>query len=245
MSAKQLPIAMFKSGPEAKSSGAVSPIPQMRSIHRDSMFLCSVSEPNLTLPSEIQVCDAEARTKVSHTDERLHTSGPVPRLLPPNGRTRLIRFQSHVRITSGISRPRRKPTIASHVAEIDMSPRSSPSSSRASSVYAPLRSRSNDENRSSGLGMAQRIRGRCLCEDTAKKGPDHKTNERTPLLNCTIQSVFEREGSDYISGDSHLSHAIDFIFGTWPGRLLNRHWWWWKIEPVLCCHCLDESDLEY
>ena len=206
------------------------------------MFLCSVSEPNLTLPSEIQVCDAEARTKVSHTDERLHTSGPVPRLLPPNGRTRLIRFQSHVRITSGISRPRRKPTIASHVAEIDMSPRSSPSSSRASSVYAPLRSRSNDENRSSGLGMAQRvskatlqgrgrrrsrndekIRGRCLCEDTAKKGPDHKTNERTPLLNCTIQSVFEREGSDYISGDSHLSHAIDFIFGTWPGRLLNRH----------------------
>ena len=214
----------------------------MGSIHRDSMLLCSVSEPNLILPSESQVCEADARTKFSHTDELLHASRP---LLPPNGRTRFIRFQSHVRITSGISRPHKKATATSHaphVADIDMSmtPRSSPASSRASSVYAPLRSRSDDENPRSSLGMShsmrkaarrgrrrskdnEKIGERCLCEEAGKRGSSQTPNERTPLLNCTIQSVFEREGTDFIAGDSHLSHAVDFIFGTWPGRLLNRH----------------------
>lgn len=217
----------------------------MGSIRRDSMLLYSISEPNLILSSESQVCDADARTKFSHTDEQLHASGPVSRLLPLNGRTRLIRFQSHVRITSGISRPHKK-TTTSHVVEIDMSmsPRSSPSSSRASSVYAPLRSRSDDENPRSSLGMAHRVRKaamrgrrrsrdnekikeRCLCEleQAGKRGSSQisNSNERTPLLNCTIQSVFEREGTDFIADDRNLSHAVDFIFGTWPGRLLNRH----------------------
>ena len=221
----------------------VLPIPQMGSIHRDSMLLCSVSEPNLILSSESQVCDADAPTKFSHTDEQLHVlhaSGPVSRLLPPNGRTRLIRFQSHVRITSGISRSHKKPNATSHVADIDMSTRSSPASSRASSVYAPLRSRSDDENPTLSLGMAhhlrkaarrgrkrskdnEKIRERCLCEQARKRGSSQISNERTPLLNCTIQLVFEREGTDVVAGDSHFSHAVDFIFGTWPGRLLNRH----------------------
>jgi len=271
MTAEKLPMPKIISDPsplyvpEARSPGVVLPMPQMGYIHRDAMVLCSTSEPDLTLPRIIQPRDASM--KISHTDEQLHASGAVPKL-PANGRIPMIRFHSHVRITSGISRHHRKRKVASHVAEIDISisPRSSPSSSRSSSIYAPLRPRSDDENPRSTLGVAQRvsrpaaqkrgrrrsrdgekIQGSCLCEHAGKGGSKQMTNERTPLLNCAIQSAFEREGINYDFDESNLSHshAVDFVFGRWPGRLLNPYWWWWKAEPILCCHCLDESDTEY
>jgi hypothetical protein len=215
---------------------------QLGSIHRDAMVLCSASEPDLTHARIVKPCDASM--KVSHTDDQLHTSGAVPKL-PANGRIPMIRFHSHVRITSGIPRHHRKRNVASHIAEIDISisPRSSPSSSRSSSIYAPLRPRSDDENPRSTLGMTQRVsrpaaqkrgrrrsrdgeklKGSCLCEHAGKGGLGQSTNERTPLLNCAIQSAFEREGINYDVDEGNLSsHAVDFVFGRWPGRLLNPY----------------------
>ncbi|KAL0945553.1 hypothetical protein HGRIS_014714 [Hohenbuehelia grisea] len=50
----------------------------------------------------------------------------------------------------------------------------------------------------------------------------------------------EGDGED----EARLSRQIDHIFGPMPGRLLNRHWWWWQLEPLITCHCSDDSDSE-
>jgi hypothetical protein len=212
---------------------------QMGSIHRDAMVLCSASEPDLTHARIVQ--PYHPSMKISHTDEQLHAPRAVPKL-PANGRIPIIRFHSHVRITSGISRHHKKRNVPSHVAEIDISisPRSSPSSSRSSSIYAPLRPRSDDENPRSNLAPrvsrpaaqkrgrrrsrdGEKIKGSCLCEHAGKGGPKQTTNERTPLLNCAIQSAFEREGINYGFDEINQSGAVDFAFGRWPGRLLNPY----------------------
>ena len=218
------------------------PMKQIGSIHSDLAVVYNASEPNLilsgTAPAEYSL---QPSILLSHMDGKLHASVPVTRR-----RTPLIRFQSRVRIGSGIARHRQKSSdAAAH--DMSISPRSSPSSSRASSVYAPLRSRSDNENHRSreidqrvSTKLAFNKRGRKkLGEDGERtkkecglecarlreyKELSHITNERTPLIKRTIQSTFEREGMDIDDYDSDEgARAVDFTFGTWPGRLLNRY----------------------
>ncbi|KAF8167883.1 hypothetical protein B0H34DRAFT_683499 [Crassisporium funariophilum] len=80
-------------------------------------------------------------------------------------------------------------------------------------------------------------------------------NEQTPLINSlsfrnsnerghTNNSRIGESGSEREDETLLLSREIDVVFGTWPGRLVNRHWWWWQLEPVVCCRCLSDSDDE-
>lgn len=35
----------------------------------------------------------------------------------------------------------------------------------------------------------------------------------------------------------------EVMFGKWPWRLLNGHWWLWKLEPICgCCYTEDDTD---
>lgn len=77
------------------------------------------------------------------------------------------------------------------------------------------------------------------------------------------------ESDDDDEYEARLNREIDLIFGKWPGRLLNRYvriivailgilldvepiyprlfpfqWWWWQLEPIVCCRCVDDSDLD-
>ncbi|KAK2461746.1 hypothetical protein APHAL10511_006209 [Amanita phalloides] len=258
MTAKTLSVSKIISNSNLHSSDVSPPMLQLVSVRHDSVIPCSASEPNLALPNAPNELPS---VNVSRADEQGAFASPLPR----DKRTPLVRFQSRVRITSGISRHHSKSAVASDVT-ISISSRSSPASSRASSVYAPLRPRSEDEHRrlnrgpAQGMGVVASSRGRrrsrdgekfqrqCMCEYTRKSRPRHATNERTPLLKSMIESTFEREGIILKNDDTdeaQLSDAVDFNFGPWPGRLLNRYWWWWRMEPVLCCYCLDESDTEY
>jgi hypothetical protein len=105
------------------------------------------------------------------------------------------------------------------------------------------------------------------------------TTERTPLLQSSRfrrpslpdydQDLTHDNDGCYVEGEQEeevqrRADEIDRVFGTFPGRLLNRHvrpylfhcqddevtsivifqWWWWQIEPIARCRCLDESDSE-
>ncbi|KAF8633975.1 hypothetical protein AX15_001153 [Amanita polypyramis BW_CC] len=263
MVAKKQPISKIKSDPNLSVScpieklpatvlthllGAELPMQQLRSFHGDLSVICSASEPNLVL-SDTAPTDSSLRPSIlfSHMNEQLHVPGPVTGVLPEKKRTPLIRFQSRVRIVSGIARHRQKSSdVTAH--DMSISPRSSPPSSRASSIYAPLRSRSDNDG--SSWEMSQRVskvafnkRGRKRLREGGGKvvkqcglecarlreynGPNHIINEQTPLIKHTIQSAFEREGMNINGCNSdkgaHSSRAVDFTFGTWPGRLLNRY----------------------
>ncbi|KAJ8520366.1 hypothetical protein ONZ45_g2827 [Pleurotus djamor] len=50
---------------------------------------------------------------------------------------------------------------------------------------------------------------------------------------------------DGLTASARLSREVDRMFGTFPGRLLNRHWWWWQLEPLVTCNCsMPDSDSE-
>ena len=94
---------------------------------------------------------------------------------------------------------------------------------------------------------------------------EYDADERSPLtktasyLYMTPDNPNDSNPSVDRGADS-LARDIDLIFGPWPTRLWNHHvslptsdhiknymfaltlqWWWWQIEPILCCHCLTES----
>ncbi|KAG5646874.1 hypothetical protein DXG03_001950 [Asterophora parasitica] len=143
------------------------------------------------------------------------------------------------------------------------------SSSLSSSISAPLRSRTDDESDKPGWGpLGQRVN--LLARDARRKrdsGRRHKQDheravpcEHTPLIRPRpqIQSPItvgpegrrqaEAWDSDWeeneVELEARISNEIDEVFGTMPRRLLNFQWWWWQLEPIVCCQCLAESDEE-
>ncbi|KAF9015387.1 hypothetical protein BDQ17DRAFT_1340979 [Cyathus striatus] len=178
----------------------------------------------------------------------------------PNAR---VRFRSRVRITSGLNRSRHRNASFSIVEgtensnRLPLSPASSLSGSPSSSISAPLRSRDDDEVGKPGWGtlgqrvglfaQRRRIGDRSVGSPRINHiRPKHIASENTPLLRSPCRLSYETNPSETCEWDeeARLSKEIDLIFGTWPRRLLNHHWWWWHLEPIICCHCLEDSDTE-
>jgi hypothetical protein len=158
---------------------------------------------------------------------------------PPKRPTR-VRFRSRVRITSGLHH---KSNSGQDYASL--TPSSSTSGSRSSSISAPLRTQAEDEASKPGWGtlgqrvsiLAQRNADRrsklhqqrehfgtlpsqhvVLADD----GVGLVANERTPLVGSSLPSSRLRgEIIDRETYDEALSREIDLVFGSWPSRLLN------------------------
>ncbi|KAF7972581.1 hypothetical protein HWV62_17718 [Athelia sp. TMB] len=82
-------------------------------------------------------------------------------------------------------------------------------------------------------------------------GESDQVNERTPLrgsfrrrslayVYADGEGVREEDILDDDSDEERLSAEIDEVFGKWPGRLLNYQYWWFQLEPILCCHYAAE-----
>ncbi|OAX42564.1 hypothetical protein K503DRAFT_333836 [Rhizopogon vinicolor AM-OR11-026] len=177
--------------------------------------------------------------------------GPGPR----------VRFHSRVRITAGM-RGRRRPSDG------QLSAASSISGSPCSSISAPLRSANAASSKGWGpLGQRvsilasqsyasepslptgrRKIRPKVIPSESCHTSP---VNEHTPLVRSPCRYSYAR---GYYEDDmvdevaerehEHQQRMIDETFGKWPGRLLNRHWWWWQVEPLVCCLCVDCTDVE-
>ncbi|KAK0478156.1 hypothetical protein IW261DRAFT_1420352 [Armillaria novae-zelandiae] len=184
---------------------------------------------------------SSATTDSSAADDS-HAENPYVRSTPIAIKNRSVRFRSRVRITSGL--PRR------HAAD-RVTPDSSLSSSPSSSISAPLRYREDDVRTDSSpwgpLGLRVKHMGQRPRRQVADKGLD--PSERSPLMppSRRFYSIDEDEHYNYfayLDDETRLNREIDLAFGTWPGRLLNRHWWWWHLEPILCCVCIDLEEEE-
>ncbi|KAJ7581063.1 hypothetical protein C8J56DRAFT_256173 [Mycena floridula] len=186
------------------------------------------------------------------------------------GRQRSVRFRSRVRITSGLRHhrdnsenlPSSSKPIPVHrraeSSELAVSGDSSLSSSPSSSISAPLRSQEDEPPHKSRLGplgqrvhflrynrsgLAPNVRGRkTICATS-------NLDEQTPLLDDPLPRIYvyneqgeEGEFPEEDDYEARLNREIDLVFGKWPSRLMNRHWWWWQLEPIVRCSCLDESD---
>jgi len=85
-------------------------------------------------------------------------------------------------------------------------------------------------------------------------------NERTPFLrgggseDDPVPDYSQRRrrrayGTNGTGGEededvrSGLKREQDALFGKWPWRLCNRHWWWYQCEPIFFC-CGDDFDDE-
>ncbi|GLB36593.1 hypothetical protein LshimejAT787_0308810 [Lyophyllum shimeji] len=240
----------------SQQNGSVLPVDHIRNqvVDTGSSSSCT-SSPTPNSSNDPQIPDETSSTPFP---SRLDSSTE----LDPEVRTRRVHFRPRVRITSGIKRHRHihSPRTSS---DRYLTPSSSRSSSPSSSISAPLRTRNDDEVDKPGWGpLGQRVAlfsrdrrrtsrerrrpGKTLYDDALA------ASERTPLLPPRIQSPIsdtegcrERDLRDSAQDDAHLTAEVDQIFGTMPRRLLNYHWWWWKVEPVVCCTCLEESDSEF
>lgn len=161
---------------------------------------------------------------------------------------RSVRFRSRVRITSGVHAysKSRRPSNTS------LETTSARSSSPSSSISAPLRDPSSDND--SGvwrLGMPlhlspaknrsrrrqqqqQQHQLRQYDPRTPLRHTSTLSNDRTPLLQKSPSgpSLFSTEDldtdeseaeGDEESEEARLNREIDIVFGKWPVRLMNRH----------------------
>ncbi|KAJ7167349.1 hypothetical protein C8R43DRAFT_1121780 [Mycena crocata] len=140
-----------------------------------------------------------------------------------------IRFRSRVRITSGLHHHRER----DH--QRHRSATSSLSSSRSSSISAPLRSPLTEDTCApewgtlgTRVGLLAASHRRAAAAAAQARNTKYRKRRRDPAV--------------YYSSDDN--GRVDLVFGTWPWRLLNRKWWWWHLEPLVHCGCLDESDGE-
>ncbi|KLO11293.1 hypothetical protein SCHPADRAFT_999037 [Schizopora paradoxa] len=75
-------------------------------------------------------------------------------------------------------------------------------------------------------------------------------HERRPSLSQIPDS--DAEGDDQAQRDARLRRSLqqaprkseeEVMFGRWPWRLFNGHWWLWKLEPICgCCYTDDDTD---
>ncbi|KJA29377.1 hypothetical protein HYPSUDRAFT_61397 [Hypholoma sublateritium FD-334 SS-4] len=180
---------------------------------------------------------------------------------PPRSPGR-VRFRPRVRITSGLHGHRHKARAAQERPAYSTS--SSASGSRSSSLSAPLRSEEVDWSGKPGWGTlgqrvaimaqshAQRRQQRALREQelfakSVQLGihSEYAADERTPLTKAASYLYMTPDGPNdsgpAVDPADRLARDIDMVFGPWPTRLWNHHWWRWQIEPILCCHWLTES----
>jgi len=179
-----------------------------------------------------------------------------------------VHFRSRVRIASGLSRHRfqQHPTTDGGPQDyFSFSPSSSLSGSPSSSISAPLRTPLDDEVGKPGWGtLGQRValfakhrppKGTPPEEqerESSAKNPeyvnDRETTERTPLLNPSLRGLLrhDHQFQHYLCRDedyeTFLSMRIDQVFGPWPFRLFNHHWWRWQLEPIFCSLCLSGDE---
>ncbi|KAJ7451151.1 hypothetical protein FB451DRAFT_712300 [Mycena latifolia] len=205
---------------------------------------------------------SSALTAVASTDEATATEDPCA---APQRRSR-VRFRSRVRITSGLHHLRRlsaTSSLNSSSSSISAPLRSPLTEENCSPGWGTLGQRVNlfaVSNRQAAAlaaqarGAKQRARRRQGLADLVGNGA---AGERTALLGAAPPPGYDGHPSpededeeEYFDSDNEydeeavLSRQIDLVFGKWPGRLLNRHWWWWQLQPIVSCGCLDESDSE-
>jgi len=140
---------------------------------------------------------------------------------------------------------------------------STTTSSPSSSISAPLRYQPDESNVLGPLGkrlnaLAQSRRRRLAGIDDTQSvygfvgynGSTWDMGEGTPFLRAavgpggaTIPDYTRRRSSRYIRGRRDreveavrdVKREEDIIFGEWPWRVFNRRWWWYQLQPVLCC----------
>ncbi|KZT68789.1 hypothetical protein DAEQUDRAFT_765989 [Daedalea quercina L-15889] len=180
-----------------------------------------------------------------------------------------VRFRSRVRITSGVHRHRHSGTPAPPGQRRLSSGTPSSGSSPSSSISAPLRYQA-DENATWGpLGRRLSAFAAAGRRKNMQASPQHgdaenggepaahaRPNERTALLRSSRHAGYVepydthlREGDEDDPEEelraAELRRQKELIFGPWPGRLLNLHWWWWHLEPIVCCtYCSEDSDYD-
>ncbi|KAH7926199.1 hypothetical protein BV22DRAFT_1046234 [Leucogyrophana mollusca] len=177
----------------------------------------------------------------------------------PNRHPR-VHFRSRVRITSGLRHRRLSDGLASSASSISGSP--------SSSISAPLRSHTTVSAKGWGP-LGQRVSlltaqhhapdtnsplapGNHRHDDRRRHRRRHKVDpqldadEHTRLIPSSQRHLYTEEDIEDDEDEERRWRAqvIDEVFGTWPGRLLNRHWWWWQLEPIVCCICIDCSEVE-
>ncbi|KIM84746.1 hypothetical protein PILCRDRAFT_818354 [Piloderma croceum F 1598] len=208
----------------------------------------SNSEPTILPPNALRLHLADPSAPLTTPHDPVHPpSDPLNHQVRPSR----VRFRSRVRITSGFSHHRRKSDVGS-----------SRSGSASSSISAPLRSYSDGSTNTWGtlgqrvglLALQRKIMGSPEAQQRQKGqvAPSGYVDERTPLRNSFnhssyVEGVQDGNIFDEDSDDERLSRDVDEVFGKFPGRLLNHHWWYWQLEPIICCHylcCHYAADLE-
>lgn len=67
---------------------------------------------------------------------------------------------------------------------------------------------------------------------------------RSPPPTAYVEGEDVYEEMEDSNRETRSSREVDAMFGTWPERLTNIHWWWWHLASVVQCRCLDEYDTE-
>ncbi|KAH7884010.1 hypothetical protein F5I97DRAFT_1634144 [Phlebopus sp. FC_14] len=128
-----------------------------------------------------------------------------------------VRFRSRVRITGGVGRRRR-------LSEGLSSGASSISGSPSSSISAPLRTSTTSST------QGWRPLGR---------RPSLDADERSRLLTTPRHYRTTSQSANVVLTEVEWrEQVIEEAFGKWPRRLLNAHWWWRQLEPIMCCFCI-------
>lgn len=213
----------------------------------------TVDLPALIISSSTDSCD----------DQELDS----PHAERPNNK---VRFRSRVRITSGLNRHRHKisqqqPQNRSEIDYLSVSPASSISGSRSSSISVPLRTHTDEQVGKPGWGtLGQRVslfaRGnmerRRIREQKERpglgassfrneihqrggRGAPLDVNEETPLL-LNLPSNASDHRPTREDEASQMSREIERVFGSWPGRLAN-----YKVGFILSLHSIHQPDLLY
>jgi len=209
------------------------------------------------------ILSSSTENSYDEDDEELET--PLSEEPPEAGQPSMrVRFRSRVRITSGLNRHRHHwKSYTDPQDYLTFTASSSISGSPSSSISAPLRTRAEDDIGKPGWGtLGQRVSLLAHGNDPKRKTRErrksvlfakselrnHDLDERSPLITPAVRRLLQAEGHDQDFGsdqedeESRLSREIDQAFGPWPHRLLNPHWWWWHMEPVVSCQCLSDSD---
>ncbi|EPS98086.1 hypothetical protein FOMPIDRAFT_92084 [Fomitopsis schrenkii] len=199
------------------------------------------------------------------TDPSDRSSSEPPPAARPQPR---VRFRSRVRITSGVHRYRTSGTPAPQGQRPLSSGTPSSGSSPSSSISAPLRYQADDNatwgplgRRLSALAAAGRRRPVQAAPQYEEEGPGRPSahtgaNERTALLRSSRHAGYVNPYESHLQeGDvndmegglraAEIRRQKELVFGPWPGRLFNLHWWWWHIEPIVCCtYCSEDCDYD-
>lgn len=220
---------------------------------------------SIAFDSEDEECYEDTVDFIRRSKQRRSSvDGPRPSLTVPGDDPQgssdrsipRVHFRSRVRITAGMRRRRLSDGLPSGASSISGSP--------CSSISAPLRSANAASSKGWGpLGqrvsiLASQNYASEPSSPTGRRKNRHRSNppepyhspvnEHTPLLLPPCRYSYARGYNEDYAVDEDVGRqrerVIDETFGKWPGRLLNRHWWWWHLESFVCCLCVDCSDVE-